>query len=315
MNNTGYDIDLVYLWVDGRDPVWLEKRKRAIESNPRYAGVNMTGRYESSDELKYSIRSVIKHLPWIRKIFIITDNQTPQWLNVNQEKIVIIDHYEILPSVALPCFNSAIIEYFIHRIPYLSEHFLYANDDMLVNANLSPSFFFADDGFPYARFQYQLFQQTETKLKEFFNIRINNYRRSIINATKLINSRFDVYFNGVSHHNFDGYLKNDLKNLIEVDFKNEFESVFTNKFRDPSDIQRIVFYLYSLAKKRAYLRYANRKESCRIRVHKSDFMQMIHRFNPSLFCLNDTERATDEHRKLIVPFLEQLFPEKTIYEK
>ena len=65
------NIDLVYLWVDGNDPKWLEKKNRFIEKK-----INTVGRYQDNQELKYSLRSIEKHLPWIRKIFIVTDDQT-----------------------------------------------------------------------------------------------------------------------------------------------------------------------------------------------------------------------------------------------
>ena len=34
-------------------------------------------RYRDSEELRYSLRSLMKFAPWIRKIFIVTDNQIP----------------------------------------------------------------------------------------------------------------------------------------------------------------------------------------------------------------------------------------------
>jgi hypothetical protein len=58
----------------------------------------------------------------------------------------------------------------------------------------------------------------------------------------------------------------------------------------------------------------SRKESCRIRLQKPDFMDYIMSYNPVLFCLNDTHRATDKDRERVKPFLEALFPEKSGYE-
>ena len=130
-------IDLVYLWVDGNDPVWLKKRQPYLKKE-----INTTGRYQDNQELKYSLRSIDKHLPWIRKIFIVTDNQVPPFLDVSHPKIEIVDHSTLLPKSILPTFNSSVLDYFIYKIPDLSEHFLYANDDMFVNADLPPSFFF-----------------------------------------------------------------------------------------------------------------------------------------------------------------------------
>ena len=137
MSENNKSIDLVYMWVDGNDPKWLEKKQRFMKK-----AVNTVGRYVDNQELKYSLRSVEKHLPWIRKIFILTDDQTPAFLDTSHPKIEIVHHTDVIPHEILPLFNSSLIEYFICKIPDLSEHFLFANDDMFVNADLPPSFFF-----------------------------------------------------------------------------------------------------------------------------------------------------------------------------
>ncbi len=115
-------IDLVYLWLDGNDANWQTKRnsfmsvleKDTLKNNPNDALCE--GRYANNDELKYSLRSIEKYAPWIRKIFIVTDGQIPSWLNTSNSKIQIIDHSDIIPQDFLPCFNSGTIEYFIHKI-------------------------------------------------------------------------------------------------------------------------------------------------------------------------------------------------------
>jgi len=309
------DIDLVYLWVDGSDPEWLRKKQQAWNYYKADEPENSTGRYVSNDEIKYSLRSIEKHLPWIRKIFIVTDNQIPSWLNSDNSRIQIIDHKDILPEIALPCFNSSIIEMFIYRIPGLSEKFLCANDDTFVNADLLQSFFFTEDGLPIIRFQYQFAHKTEIRLKKLLKIPINNYRLSIYNSYNLIKNKYGKHYQGVSHHNIDAYKKQIFKEVVEVVFKDELSSVLPNHFRSPLNIQRIIFQLYALVTKQGYLKYVDRKESCRIRVHNPDFMNLILKYKPSLFCLNDTEKATDDDRARIRPFLEALFPKKSSFEK
>ena len=308
-------IDLVYLWVDGSDPLWQAKQQAALANRNDGTAINTAGRYINSDELRYSLRSVEKHLPWIRKIFIVTDNQIPSWLDVHHPKITIVDHQEILPPEALPCFNSCIIEYFLYRIPDLSEYFLYANDDMFVNANLLPSFFFDIDGFPIVRLQYLLFQRIESKFKELMNIRMNTYRKSIDNAIVLIKKKFGAYYPGASHHNIDAYRKSDFAIVVEEVFKKELQATFTHQFRTHKDIQRVIFSYYALAVGRAHLKFATRKVSSRIRVHRGDFQAYLDRFQSDLFCLNDSEHANDENRTLIRPFLESLFPDPSKFEK
>ncbi|MDE6651089.1 MAG: Stealth CR1 domain-containing protein, partial [Paramuribaculum sp.] len=95
-------IDLVYLWVNGNDPKWQAKRNEFIGKTQEKSSVNCDGRYADNDELKYSLRSVEKYAQWIRKIFIVTDNQVPQWLDTSNPKIQIVDHKDIMPPQSLP---------------------------------------------------------------------------------------------------------------------------------------------------------------------------------------------------------------------
>jgi UDP-N-acetylglucosamine-lysosomal-enzyme len=95
-------------------------------------------RYRDNNELLYSLRSVEKHVPFVRNIFIVTDGQIPSWLNLTHPKIKIITHEQIFRNPAnLPSYNSNGIEVNIHRIPGLSRHFLYFNDDFIVGRNVS----------------------------------------------------------------------------------------------------------------------------------------------------------------------------------
>ena len=117
------DVDLVYLWVNGNDPKWIAKRQ-AFLADYTENEESCKGRYFDNEELKYSLRSVEKYAPWIRRIFIVTDNQVPVWLDTSHPKVQIVDHTEIMPPECLPCYNSVIIEHHLHKIPGLSEHFL-----------------------------------------------------------------------------------------------------------------------------------------------------------------------------------------------
>jgi len=102
------DIDLVYLWVDGNDPVWLTKKNEFLPADrqvdPQVAG---ECRYVENDELRYSLRSVEKFAPWIRRVYIVTDDQTPAWLDTSNPRIRVVSHREIMPAEILPAFNWA----------------------------------------------------------------------------------------------------------------------------------------------------------------------------------------------------------------
>ncbi|MDA7777986.1 Stealth CR1 domain-containing protein [Flavobacteriaceae bacterium] len=302
-------IDLVYLWVDGSDPKWLHKKQQFIEKK-----INTTGRFQDNGELKYSLRSVEKHLPWIRKIFIVTDEQTPSFLDATHPKIEIVHHAQIMPKDILPTFNTSLMEYFIYRIPDLSEHFLYANDDTFVQADLSPSFFFKA-GIPIMRMIKNPLIKYKLRLKKALHININTYRLAIQNAYTLFEKRFHIFYPITPHHNIDACLKSDYKAVVEEVFKEAIASMHSHRFRNKADIHRILINYYALSKKSGILKYVGRSESCRIRVHKTDYQKYIDTYNPKLFCLNDTEHATEEHRAHVEPFLQKMFPDKAAFEK
>ncbi len=303
------DIDLVYLWVDGSDPKWLKKKQGFLDKK-----INTVGRYQNNEELKYSLRSIEKHIPWVRKIFIVTDNQTPSFLDTNHSKIQIIDHSEIIPNEYLPSFNSSVIEYFMYKIQGLSEFFLYSNDDMFINADLTPSFFFRN-GLPIIRIKKNPYIKLKIQFKRALNLNVNNYRLAIENAYTIFKKKFNAFYPFTPHHNIDAYLKSNIKTLVEDVFPEELNKSFLNRFRQQNDIQRILISYYSIFKKRGVMIIANRKESCRIKVHKTNYQKYIDKYNPKLFCLNDSEHATDDDRKHVEPFLKKLYPEKSSLEK
>jgi UDP-N-acetylglucosamine-lysosomal-enzyme len=111
--------------------------------------VGSANRYRDSEELRYSLRSLVKNAPWIRKIYIVTDNQIPYWLNLENERISIISHQEIfLNKSHLPVFSSPAIEANIHRIPGLSKQFIYFNDDVFLGSKTHPDDFVSLLGIP-----------------------------------------------------------------------------------------------------------------------------------------------------------------------
>ena len=147
-------IDIVYLWCNSSDEVWKKKKNDELKKYGKTLDNDSISecRFIDNNELKYSLRSLEKFAPWINNIFIVTDNQVPEWLDITNPKIHIVDHTQIMPPEALPTFNSMAIETRLHKIPDLSEYFLYANDDMFFGNFVDKNFFFNEDGTPIFRF-------------------------------------------------------------------------------------------------------------------------------------------------------------------
>lgn len=146
--NTTFPIDVVYTWVDDRDDMWVKRlEKFSLRDNVQPSHEIDHARFENHNELYYSVSSVLKNMPWVRKIFIVTDSQQPQWSqSFNTDKIKIIDHKDIIDGKFLPTFNSHVIEAHLHLIPDLSEQFIYFNDDVFVSRELPASHFFKSNG-------------------------------------------------------------------------------------------------------------------------------------------------------------------------
>ena len=302
------DIDLVYLWVDGNDPLWQEKKNKYLPEKVE----NSPERYENNEELRYSLRSVEKFAPWIRHIFLVTDGQKPDWLNTDNQKIRIVDHEEIIPTENLPCFNSNAIEIYLYKIPRLSERFLYANDDMFFGKPTLPADFFAPDGFPIIRSLNLL------KVIKFYGLESwhkTQYFQFIHNANLLIKRKYGKRFLLLPHHCIDAYLRSDLQRNIEDIFKNEFYAAAKNRLRNSSDIQRILHNYTALAEKRGHLKYVTEKESFPVLIQNGEKINKLNKTSPLQFCLNDTEIATAADRTRMKEFLESYFPEKSSFER
>ena len=135
------NIDFIIYWVDGNDKKWQEKRNLYSPTKTQDAGVN---RYRDWENLKYLFRGIEKFAPWVHKVYFVSDNQIPEWLNVQCPKLKIIDHKDYMPQEYLPTFNSRPIELNFHRIRGLSEQFVVFNDDFFITNYVKPTDFFVN---------------------------------------------------------------------------------------------------------------------------------------------------------------------------
>ena len=309
------EVDLVYLWVNGNDPQWRAKRNACIGASEEKSAVSCEGRFADNDELKYSLRSIAQYAPWIHRIFIVTDNQVPVWLDTANPKVRIVDHKEIMPDVCLPCFNSAVIEHFLYKIPGLAEHFIYANDDMFINKPVTPETFFGKDGLPIVRFNRRPFRKWTLLFKEKVQgKRLSNYVQTIRNSAELVEKKYGKYYGGKTHHNIDAYLRSDYEHAAKV-FEDEIRTTLPNHVRSENDIQRNIYSYVALAEKRAHLHYVTQRTSFRLHIQNESHYGKLERYNPILFCMNDSQYAKDCDRKRAAAFLDKRFPEKSQYEK
>ena len=149
-------IDAVITWVDGNDPAHKARMARYGDKSA-FARDDVAGstRFASVGEIAWCVASINRFAPFINKIYIVTDGQDPQlgaFLHENFPEghipVEIVDHTVVFRGYesCLPVFNSVAIESVLWRIPDLSEHFIYFNDDFLLSAPVTPEDFFTPDG-------------------------------------------------------------------------------------------------------------------------------------------------------------------------
>jgi len=136
-------IDAVITWVNGDDPAHIAKRQHHQPQAPRNANAVNPHRWACNDELGYCLRSIANHAPWIGRIWIVTDAQTPDLSRLPADlvaRVRIVDHRVLFAGHehALPTFNSLAIETLLWRIPGLAERFVYFNDDVFLTGPLAP---------------------------------------------------------------------------------------------------------------------------------------------------------------------------------
>ena len=146
-------IDAVISWVDGLDPAHLQKRQIFMGSAPHLFHENATNphRWACNGEIYLCLTSLEHNAPWLRKIWIIVDEQSPDLSRLSaalRAKVHLVDHSDIFANhgAALPTFNSLAIETFMWNIKDISDRFIYFNDDVFLTAPCQKSDFFSPSG-------------------------------------------------------------------------------------------------------------------------------------------------------------------------
>ena len=216
MNSEKISIDVVIAWVDGADANLNKKRDDYLNLSLKklHPGAINT-RFNNLNEINYCVLSILKFAPFIRKIFIVTDNQDPkitpivkQYFPDRISDIHIVDHTEIFEGFEafLPTFNSICISNMLWRIKGLSNKFVYFNDDIFLVRPVNPSVWFKK-GHPVLRGKWRLppFERllwddlraffhrvrTKTHIEKPPSFQVNQW-----NAARLFNYKFRYFHSG-----------------------------------------------------------------------------------------------------------------------
>ena len=230
-------IDFVVPYVNNQDKVWQKTFVDYAMRHDYRQVASMHGyRYEDIGLIDYQLKLVEKNMPWVNTIYLLLSNkgQEPKYIPKNCK---IVYHNEFIPQKYLPTFNSTTIEMFLWNIQGLSEHFIYANDDMLPLKPLKPSDFFEND-------------KIKINFKENYHL-VNNalYQYQCYNSYAHILDKLGIIHNNKYYYPFHSFTPMIKSHCVEC-FELLKDKILPNirAFRTEEQHNQYIYPNYELAK-------------------------------------------------------------------
>ena len=298
-------IDFVVTWLDSADPQWQEQYafyKTGAKGDKNKA------RYREMNIFNYWFRAVEKYAPWVNKVYLVTNGKFPDWINKDNPKLVLVKHEDYIPKEFLPTFNSCTIELHMHRIKGLSEHFVYFNDDVLINCPVTPDYYFKE-GLP-----------CDNNKETCFNVPLYTPRphlglKGLIMSSVLMKQHLFVGFS--NYHCEQTFLKSTYQEVW--DKESDFLNASCTRFREEVIANPYLFRYWQLAKN---MFYPLKRKSYAIHIsdksctNTMDEVLLSDKYHS--VCINDTSLCTDEDFEFamnhVTNLLEKKFPEKSSFE-
>lgn len=338
-----FPIDAVVTWVDGSDPQWRDRRDRAWAAS----GVDLAAegadqavaesshgtetsdgpktsdgtesvdsadhRFRDRGELRYCLRSIAAYAPWIRHVYLVTDDQVPDWLAAEHPGLTVVHHRELFsdPEV-LPVFNSHAIETQLHRIPGLAEHYLYFNDDVFLGRPQRPQNFFLPSGLP------KVFHDTRAVPPSSPDSQDDVFTASQRKTRRLVEALAGrTYPRILSHAPYSQ--SRSLYARLEEELPGGLTATSGSVFRSSADLAPVTLALHlALAQGRAV---EGRLVTAYVSTARTEEVQrlggILRERGTDAFCLADdsgTELWPEVQQRALKAFLEAYFPVASPYE-
>ena len=308
-------IDILIKYIDLKDP------------SLNRSGIPQIKKDYENEELRYAVRSILKYIPWIHKIFILMPNEKVQFFKDHElikEKIVYVKDKDFL---GYDSSNSYAFQFRYWKMKKfgISDNFIVMDDDYFISGPLKKSdFFYNENGkvIPAIISPNFISMNETTALK-----RMNKYLKIILKKKieqsgamfeyslhltylffiKLFNS--NIIAPKYTHNAFPVNIK-DLKEIYDLIYSSEYRQyTLDSLYRHLKSFQFQAFYIsyiflkYKRKVKIVSYKYLNTKNS------------FIDNYNYSLLCINT---GSVNYSNLIFLksrlIMEYLFHEKTPYE-
>ena len=309
-------IDLIIKYIDLRDP--FLKRNEIHQIKKDY----------DNEELRYSLRSIIKNIPWIRRIYIIMPNEKVRFLkNYNniKDKIIYVKDKDLL---GFDSSNSLAFQFRYWKLKDLgiSDNIIAMDDDCFIGKYLNKSdFFYIHNGKVtpiimnnnFIELNYNIIKK---KLKEFSSIisKTNDEQTSIIFKYSLYSTYLFVLklFNEAKYfpthtHNAISINLNELKEIYNLIYKSEYKNnTLFSLYRHINSLQ-----FQALVLSYTFIKYKRKIKNISYKLIDNKY-SLYQDYNFSLFCINTGSiyySISSFMKSKII--MEYLFPFPTKYEK
>lgn len=250
-----------------------------------------------------------------------------------------VDHKDFIPYEYLPTFNSHTIEHNFHRIINLSEHFVVFNDDMFINASITPEYYFknrlpCDAPFEHVFTPRCYFPEIDgwgINIIDFCNTQVVNAHFNRKEVTKANPKGWYGGYLGWKYR-LQAYLirlfkrtefqhfytphneKAFLKSVYEEAWSKEGEMLAKSctKFREEVSLNNYFFRYWQLASNKFYpVNYIETRKVIQLEQNNLRVLEKeMFNINIKSLCLNDSSRCDYNSYQALKPQVIQLFERK-----
>ena len=308
-------IDVLIKYIDLSDP------------SLKREGIKQIIKDEQNEELRYCVRSVLKNIPWVRKIFILMPNErvrffkSPELIN---EKIIFVKDKDLLG------YDSSNIHAFQFRLWKMkefgmSDNFIAMDDDYFIGKPMNKSDFFYVQNNTVVPAIIATNYQVHTK-KTFandFNFAKNNLKKSRPqSSTVFMYSVYNTYSFFIDEFNSPIIVPYFTHNAIPInvkDLKEIYDLIYNSQYRNAT-LEALYRHLETLQFQTAVMVYTFNGYLRKVNLIKYSYIDVDNtingNYNANLFCINtggnkDYESISYKEARIA---MNKLFPEPTPYE-
>ena len=308
-------IDVVIKYIDLEDPSLKRENIKQISKD------------EQHDELRYSIRSVLQNIPWIRKIFILMPNERVRFLKSPElinDKIIFVKDKDLLG------YDSSNIHAFQFRLWKLkefglSDNFIVMDDDYFIGKPLNKSdFFYVQNNtvVPAIIATDYYVHTSKTFLGEYNYIKKNLEKYRTQSSGIFMYSVYNTYLFFIEKFNSPIVVPYFTHNAIPInikDLKEVYDLIFDSKYRNAT-LEALYRHIDTLQFQTAVMVYTFNKYLRKVNLIKYNYIDIENAINGNydydLFCINtgnnkDYKKESYLESRIV---MNKLFPNITEYE-